>query len=335
MLSKFKPLRAGALNQWASHFQTDLPQFWFNKKITAVGGAWVKNGVVRLDNNDGYTQLGYMNQWASHLQTDLPKFWINKQIKVIGDIVTTGDVHAEGTLHAMAIDIGSDRRLKKDVQPFEYGLDEVMQMNPLTYDYNGKGGTKSGRYNVGLFAQDLQEIAPEFVTEFTHQETEAETGKVKSEKDYLQIYDTGIKYMLVNATKEQQEIIDNQAAKIETLEETLAELKATVAALVDKQTNEINHQNIRLQDNTNSLKQNQPNPFSDNTLIKYNLQKDATNAVITIYNTTGQVMHQERITQAGAGEIQLQADSLKAGTYSYTLTVDGRIVDTKQMVITK
>jgi len=115
-----------------------------------VGGAWVRNGVVRLDNNQGYTQLGYMNQWASHLQTDLPKFWINKQIKVIGDVVTTGDVRADGLIYSQGVLIGSDQQLKQDVQPFEYGLDEVMQMNPLTYDYNGKGGTKSGYYNVGL-----------------------------------------------------------------------------------------------------------------------------------------------------------------------------------------
>jgi len=85
------------------------------------------------------------------------------------------------------------------------------------------------------------------VTEFTHQETEDETGELKSEKDYLQIYDTGIKYMLVNATKEQQEIIDNQAAKIETLEETLAELKATVATLMNDRPQGTNHQSIRLQ----------------------------------------------------------------------------------------
>jgi len=68
-----------------------------------------------------------------------------------------------------------------------------------------------------------------------------EKGEVNNEKDYLQVYDTGIKYMPINATKEQQEIIDNQAEKIETLEETLAELQATVAALMDNQTNEINH----------------------------------------------------------------------------------------------
>ncbi len=76
-----------------------------------------------------------------------------------------------------------------------------MRLRPLTYDYTGEGGTISGNYNVGLFAQDLQKITPEFVSKFTHTE-EDEEGKTVSEKEYLKIYDTGIKYMLVNEVQE-------------------------------------------------------------------------------------------------------------------------------------
>jgi len=230
------------------------------------------NGIAEISTAHGAVTIGAINPWNTHFYTSSPQYYFNTKVKINGQVSAT------------ALNITSDKRLKKDVRSFEYGLDEVLQLNPLTYDYTGKGGTKSGDYNVGLFAQDLQKVAPEFVTEFTHRERN-DKGEVNDNgKDYLQIYDTGIKYMLINATS--------------------------------------------------SLEQNQPNPFSTNTLIKYELPKDANNAVITIYNTNGQVMHQERIAR-GTGEIQLQANSLNSGTYSYTLTVDGRIVDTKQMVVTK
>jgi len=54
-----------------------------------------------------------------------------------------------------------------------------------------------------LFAQDLQKVVLEFVTEFTHREMNKK-GEVNNQKDYLQVYDTGIKYVLINATRKQQ-----------------------------------------------------------------------------------------------------------------------------------
>jgi len=45
------------------------------------------------------------------------------------------------------------------------------------------------------------------------------------------------------------------------------------------------------------------------------------------------LIHKERIAQNGAGEVQLKSKNLAAGTYSYSLVLDGRIADTKQMLI--
>ena len=41
------------------------------------------------------------------------------------------------------------------------------------------------------------------------------------------------------------------------------------------------------------------------------------------------------LQDAGHGTISISAKELAAGTYAYTLVVDGRIVDTKKMVLTK
>jgi len=220
----------------------------------------------------------------------------------------------------------SDRRLKKNVSTLEDGLNVVMQLNPIRYQYNGKAGIQNSNSHVGLFAQDLQEVAPYLVKEFTYEE-ENDEGVVSKSQNYLSVEESAIKYLLVNAVKEQQNEIEN-------LREEVADLKEMVSALLN-QNPDINHQNIELNNERTYLEQNQPNPFNDNTLIKYQVPANTTNAVVNILDMNGQIIHSERIAQSGAGQIQIKAGTIAAGTYSYSLVVDGNIVDTKRMVIAK
>ncbi len=241
----------------------------------------------------------------------------------IGVANPTEKLHVAGNIAHQGGVIISDRRLKRNATDFNYGLKEVMKLRPLTYDYTGKGGTTSGKYNVGLFAQDLQQIAPEFVSTFTHTE-EDEEGKTVSEEEYLKIYDTGIKYMLINAIKEQQAII-------ETLEERIGQLEAASGNNIESPRTS---QTVELGE-AGQLLQNQPNPFNETTTIKYNLPQDSKNATMQIMNMNGQVLKTVQLSDVRNGELVIKAGELGTGTYTYTLVVDGQIVDTKKMVLTK
>ncbi len=53
----------------------------------------------------------------------------------------------------------SDFRLKKNIQPLQYGLSEVLKMRPVRYDWKDNSGTNK----VGLIAQEVQAIVPEVV----------------------------------------------------------------------------------------------------------------------------------------------------------------------------
>lgn len=58
----------------------------------------------------------------------------------------------------------SDERLKEKIQPITYGLEEILALRPVTFQYNGKGGyEKDGRTHYGLIAQEVKQILPEFV----------------------------------------------------------------------------------------------------------------------------------------------------------------------------
>jgi len=190
----------------------------------------------------------------------------------------------------------SDKRLKTNEKGFTYGLDEVLGLFPIYYNYNGKAGTDSEQTHVGIYAQDLRELAPELVGEFTYGETEIEVVEngqevdvrttKKSAETYLHINESSIKYMLINAVKEQQDIIETQAEKIATLEERLAKIEAALSTSGTIGT-DINHQNIDLDGHGAYLEQNQPNPFNTNTLIKYNVPNDVTDAVVNIFSANG------------------------------------------------
>ena len=56
------------------------------------------------------------------------------------------------------------------------------------------------------------------------------------------------------------------------------------------------------------------------------------NAQILFYDVLGKQINNVVITTRGAGQLNVYANDLTNGVYSYTLIVDGQIVDTKKMV---
>jgi hypothetical protein len=74
----------------------------------------------------------------------------------------SGNVNAFGQFYGgNAI---SDERVKKEVAPWRRGLDVIMQLTPVSYLYNGLGGTADdGKRHVGLVAQQLESLVPEAV----------------------------------------------------------------------------------------------------------------------------------------------------------------------------
>ena len=104
----------------------------------------------------------------------------------------------------------SDLRLKTNINNYKAGLHEVLQIRPVTYQYNEKSGFQQevlDKTYHGIIAQEMQEIAPYMVGEF---ELDGAT--------YLNYDGNALIYMLVNAIQEQQQ-------QIEKLEERLENLK--------------------------------------------------------------------------------------------------------------
>ena len=75
-------------------------------------------------------------------------------------MASDGDFHAEGDVVAASTTTNSDRRLKKNINDIPYGLSEVLQLRGVEFDWKKK---RSGVHDIGVIAQEVEEIIPEIV----------------------------------------------------------------------------------------------------------------------------------------------------------------------------
>jgi hypothetical protein len=251
----------------------------------------------------------------------------------------------------------SDRRLKKGIKNYNDGLDKVMEIKPVWYQYNSKmKHVDSNEKHVGVIAQDTKEVAPYMVDK---------SYKVDS-KTYYSMNSSAFTYMLINAVQKQQkqlkaenaendslrqalndqkERLNNQQQQLNKHQEQIDQLRERLIQLAQqkdgnakrfKKSENLNEKTVSItaEDNQKQamLLQNRPNPYSGETIIPYYLPKDFETANILITNTNGQMIKRVNLEQPGKGELTLRTQGLNAGQYFYSLTVDGQKIQTRKMV---
>ncbi len=255
----------------------------------------------------------------------------------------------------------SDGRYKKDVKEDVPGLAFINNLRPVTYTVNVRGlneyfskesklSANDNNETINTELQKAEEAAGKIVYNgFLAQEVEEAAKQLNfdfSGVDKPQSKDGlyGLRYdnfvvPLVKAVQElssQNENLKNQIdaqQKINiNLQEQIDELKTII---LKEQNTTINKPFEKANPTKAILEQNSPNPFSEGSIIKYNMPDHFTKASITVNDISGKTIQQFAINATGAGAINIRAGSLSSGTYTYSLWVDGRQVNTKKMIITK
>ena len=195
--------------------------------------------------------------------------------------------------------------------PVEYNLKQQYQeskgdsatTNKPLYDENSQLFQKK---HFGLVAQDLQKIYPELVYE--------------DDNGYLSVNYTEIIPLLIQSIKELKAEVDG----IKDSGETTKSAFSGTSAFSEENKME-----------TAGLFQNNPNPFNSETTIRFNIPKSVQNAQLHILNMNGVLLKSLQINQRGTGDEIINGNEFIAGMYLYSLVCDGRIVDTKQMLLTE
>lgn len=126
----------------------------------------------------------------------------------------------------------------------------------------------------------------------------------------------------------------NYVEMIPLLVQSINELKLKIEEMESKKGSEtalIN--NVRENDVNAVLYQNSPNPFSTSSIVKLIIPNSAKTALMYIYDMTGKQIDKLTISERGNVSLTLNNDKLNSGMYLYSLIVDGKIIDTKRMIV--
>jgi hypothetical protein len=211
----------------------------------------------------------------------------------------------------------SDKRLKQNINTLNYGLETLMQLNPVSYEWNAAAYTKltsqkelSKNFQgtqVGFIAQEVEALIPEVVKE------------VKDGYKALEYHN--LTAVIVQAVKEQQTIIEAQKLAIEELSQQVEQLK-----------NKTTNVDVLDSEKAFLLEQNRPNPFANSTSIKYSTPE---NAQLLITNLEGKTMQSIALDSGENRVIEVSAQELHNGIYIYSIVVEGELKLSKRFVVAK
>ncbi len=210
---------AGALNQYVVPLELEVDRR--QGTSTAVGGNLLKNTFELV--------VTVQPPWSPGPSPDAPiigcagKFE-NQWTAVPGGIAYTGGnvgigssfgvgspavgplypLDISGTLRAGAIIYNSDRRLKENIREIPDALDRVLRLHGVLYDWKNRDSTREGSDQLGLLAQEVEQVFPEAVATDPHSGLKSVAyGNLISP--------------LIEALKEQHEMIRQQKREIDEL----------------------------------------------------------------------------------------------------------------------
>jgi hypothetical protein len=291
-----------------------------------------------IDGSFNVTAIGYGAQATA-----------DNQVKIGNPAVTSIGGYANWTNF-------SDGRYKQNIKENVPGLDFINQLKPITYTLNIDGienainqqsgfnnslskvqasnnsdaeiNSLPGRNQTARDIQARQQKAKVVYTGFVAQDVEKAAKNLnydfsgvdvpKNKNDFYGLRYADFVIPLVKAVQELSQKNNELEQRIAKLENLLTQNSSSQTATLSSAT----------------ISQNEPNPFYSNSVIHYFLPSTISNARIDITDNLGKLIKSVSI-KSGVGNITMDASMLSSGSYQYSLIVDGKVLDTKRMVISK
>lgn len=232
----------------------------------------------------------------------------------------------------------SDARFKTNITEEVKGLEFIKLLRPVVYNFDTR------KYQEFLVQSMPDSIKKMYLQDdFTRSSAVRHTGFIAQEVEqaalaagfnfdaihipenendnYSLAYGTFV-VPLVKAVQEQQALIEEQAAAIEQLKKEVSLLKGA-----DLTTG------LAFAGNGSSMSQNDPNPFTHETSIRYTLPENYQDAYLAVYDLTGKQLGTYALNDRNARSITFTAGQLAAGVYLYSIICDGKALDSRRMVI--
>jgi hypothetical protein len=237
----------------------------------------------------------------------------------------------------------SDARFKTNITEEVKGLEFIKLLRPIVYNFNPekyesfllqkypdsiKAKRMKDMRNIsskaaqirqsGFIAQEVQEAAKKSGYDF---------NGVHAPENPTDNWSLSYEKLVVPLVKAVQEL----SSKNDELEKEIAELKTLVQSLGNK--NIVTPLSQNHEPAFAALDQNVPNPFNHTTIINYTLPQQKIRAKIMVTDKAGKVLKEINLSGSGKGSVQVDASVLASGAYNYSLYINGRLIDAKQMLV--
>ena len=189
---------------------------------------------------------------------------------------------------------------------FDPALEELMNSHPEYSSnlHNKKESAEQSTIHYALAADELRESFPELVSEDLD-------GNVSI--NYIEM--------------------------VPLLVQSIKELKAQIEELQGNDVKAVRNRAATSVEDTEadlfSVSQNEPNPFTESTTIKLSIPKKTQAAALIIYDMSGKQIKQININERGKISVNITSEGLAAGMYLYSLIADGKVINTKRMILTR
>ena len=129
----------------------------------------------------------------------------------------------------------SDRRLKRNIQPLKYGINDLMSIKTVTYNWKSDNNKTSSSKHIGFIAQNLAETIPEVVrTTSWVKKNEDDDQLVEIENENLGVSYSEILPVIVKSVQDQQRQIERNDKKISDLEQKITKQLKISQKLLNK-----------------------------------------------------------------------------------------------------
>ncbi len=249
--------------------------------------------------------------------------------------------------------VTSDQMFKENITDLQNASAIISSLQPRYFTYDTTAYSEFGfesDLQMGLIAQEVEQVIPFIVSNHVRPAQFDSLGnQTAPEVAYKGVEYEELIPLLIAGMQEQQTIISEKDSLINDLNDRLTRLENCLSNILPilcqlnqmavKQNSEEAQQQLRsvidleLTDkNTVILNQNVPNPFAESTIITYSIPESVQRAQIHFYDLKGVLINSVEITERGHGQLNVYANDLSFGIYTYTLVTDGKIVATKKMM---
>ncbi len=236
----------------------------------------------------------------------------------IGSAVTpTAKLDVGGDVRCFNLFTNSDRRYKTGINTLESALDKVLAMRGTSYDFatDQIPADYTAGKQIGFIAQEMQTVMPELVK--------------TDDAGMMSVNYIGVIPVLVEALKEQHEVISEKETRIVALETQNKELKDRLARIEAALGIVAERQELPAAV-TASIS---PNPTAGIVTVGLSNATSAKSVTVKILDNTGREIASR--SAAGVSSVQFDLSQFPAGVYVAQVVADGKMVSANKVQLVK